>query len=241
MDLSEPAAVLPANEYKALESKALELQRECLQAEQESQPKNTRDTYEQCWREWRAWCAENVPKRPSIWPPVTRWTDLTLPGDLVDEPKMLLFMKYITETAPKSGKRVKQERLAQLARQLDRLESGTGTDEDLLTDSQLKLSYNSVRGYISALLKLYDNQHTMGENPASRPLQLGVKCLQRYLLRSKWARDRRERVDRVKWLSKTPIRLPRSPITPGLVGITQNSPGVDYARRSTFCSATTCL
>jgi hypothetical protein len=49
---------------------------------------------------------------------------------------------------------------------------------------------------MSAILGLYDEQVLLGDNPAPKPKGLGLKCLERELIRSKWARDQKERVDR---------------------------------------------
>jgi hypothetical protein len=65
-----------------------------------------------------------------------------------------------------------------------------------LEEDEVKLAYNSVRGYISALKRLYEEQRKVQHNTAPEPVQLGVKCLKRALLRSKWARDRQNLVDR---------------------------------------------
>lgn len=196
MDLSDPLANLTQSEFAAIEAKSVQLQIECLQEDKASQPANTTTAYQQCWNEWRAWCAYHVPPKPDPWPPSTPWDQPVLPGDLVDEQKVLIFIKYINLTPPKTGKRPRIANLERLAAQLHRQDSGQGTDDDLLTDSQLKLAYNSSRPFISALMKLYAIQVTAKENPAPRPRALGLKCLQRNITSSKWAKDRYQHVDR---------------------------------------------
>lgn len=52
----------------------------------------------------------------------------------------------------------------------DGYSSGADSDSDAaLSKSQLKLQYNTVRSYISAIQNLYDEQKSCGINPALWP------------------------------------------------------------------------
>ncbi|KAM4062386.1 centromere DNA-binding protein complex CBF3 subunit, domain 2 domain-containing protein [Hirsutella rhossiliensis] len=133
------------------------------------------------------WCQANWPAIPDVWPASVPQGQ-QLPGDLVDEGKLLLFMKEVVASRPpKKGKRVADERRRHLEAQeakravkrrrapsahhsntqlppADTIVVGGGgseyeSDSDLeLYESTLKLQYNTVRGYVSAIQKLYDEQ-----------------------------------------------------------------------------------
>lgn len=60
----------------------------------------------------------------------------------------------------------------------------------------LRLRYNTVRGYISATQRLYEQQKSQGLNPAPRPQGIALKTLKDNILRQAWAKSRRERTDR---------------------------------------------
>lgn len=76
-------------------------------------PKNTVKNYAPKQAEWKNWCASNWPPIPKdwvnkklSWPPGQQ-----LPGDLVDEGKLLLFMREEGVTrAPKKVVRVTRQR-----------------------------------------------------------------------------------------------------------------------------------
>jgi hypothetical protein len=63
-------------------------------------------------------------------------------------------------------------------------------------ESQLKLQYNTVRSYVSAIHKLYDEQKSRGINPAPRPQGIALKALKRSILTTTWSRKRKEYTDR---------------------------------------------
>jgi centromere DNA-binding complex CBF3 subunit-like protein len=65
-----------------------------------------------------------------------------------------------------------------------------------LFESTLKLQYNTVRGYVSAIQKLYDEQKSRGINPAARPQGVALKALKRSILATTWSRKRKEYMDR---------------------------------------------
>ncbi|KAM4062434.1 centromere DNA-binding protein complex CBF3 subunit, domain 2 domain-containing protein [Hirsutella rhossiliensis] len=179
-----------------------------------TQPKNTKRNYRPKQEEWKAsrmralQSSSNWPAIPDVWPASVPQGQ-QLPGDLVDEGKLLLFMK-------EKGKRVADERKRHLEAQeakravkdaehhqpahhtntqlppADTIVVGGGgseyeSDSDLeLYESTLKLQYNTVRGYVSAIQKLYDEQKSRGVNPAARP----------YILATTWSRKRKEYMDR---------------------------------------------
>ena len=63
--------------------------------------------------------------------------------------------------------------------------------------STLKLQYNTVRLYSSAIINLYAQQKTRGENPAPHPNGLAKKALMRHILRETASRSRKEWADRI--------------------------------------------
>jgi hypothetical protein len=95
---SEPSiGLITLEQEQALAAKVHQLQLEVLEQDALLAPKNTTKTYNQKIKEWKLWCQANCRPLPNPWPPVTPWTGELMPGDLVDEPKMLLFMKEVTE------------------------------------------------------------------------------------------------------------------------------------------------
>jgi hypothetical protein len=87
---------------------AVELQEDVLRREQECKPVNTRHAYGRCQKEWSDWCAAKAAPMPKPWPPAAPWQG-PLPGDLVNEQKILLSMDYVTKKEPKKGKRLQQK------------------------------------------------------------------------------------------------------------------------------------
>ncbi|XP_044714506.1 centromere DNA-binding protein complex CBF3 subunit [Hirsutella rhossiliensis] len=61
-----------------------------------TQPKNTKRNYRPKQEEWKEWCQANWPAIPDVWPASVPQGQ-QLPGDLVDEGKLLLFMKEIPD------------------------------------------------------------------------------------------------------------------------------------------------
>lgn len=200
-----------------------------LLTSKEFMPKNTARNYVPKQREWKQWCAAHFPPLPDSWPDSYR-PGQTLPGDLVDEGKLLLFMRdEVVNRAPKTGKRLAAERkrkAAQLAaggpaQKKQRRQgsfgpfshtSQTNPDGNLLEEeqeegeeeeeeegdtfhSELKLQYNSIRGYISAIQKLFEEQQNEGMNPAPRPQGLLLKTLKQGVLRQVYERHRAEFAD----------------------------------------------
>jgi hypothetical protein len=215
------------------------------------------------------WCARNWPPVPQdwvnkklVWPPGQQ-----LPGDLVDEGKLLLFMKEeVVSRAPKKGARVTKQRKRRAAgagtakhntvikrRRLvsgieprpprvtrpasrpsvrsrpltglleDTIEVATwaagaevedqdpAADEALLGEEDLQLQYNTIRGYISAIQRLYEEQKSRNMNPAPRPQGIALKALKKGILAVVWNRKRSEYRDRLEGTIKdvyTPSQIP---------------------------------
>ena len=80
-----------------------------------NQPKNTTRAYAPKQREWREWCAARYPPVPPGWSAWAPWDGSPLPGDLVDEGKLLLFMTIVAKRAPRRGKRLSAEQKQQAA------------------------------------------------------------------------------------------------------------------------------
>ena len=74
------------------------------------------------------------------------------------------------------------------------------SDEDdesaLATDNQLRLEYNTVRGYLSAIRNLYDKQVARRINPAKRPDGLVFKVMLKTILNSRALDKRKKMADR---------------------------------------------
>ncbi|KJZ69953.1 hypothetical protein HIM_10661 [Hirsutella minnesotensis 3608] len=180
-----------------------------------TQPRNTRRNYLPKQEEWKQWCRVNWPAIPKVWPaPVPQGQQL--PGDLVDEGKLLLFMKEaVVSRPPRKGKRVTDDKNRHLeAQEVKRavkrrkmhpdtiFVDGGGSEYDESDsevesyESTLRLQYNTVRGYVSAIQKLYDEQKSRGVNPAARPQGVAMKALKRSILATTWTRKRKEYTDR---------------------------------------------
>jgi hypothetical protein len=137
-----------------IEIKAQELQENILRRDEECRPINTTRTYGHCHKEWREWCQTHSAPLPAIWPPATPWPsgDL-LPGDLVCEQKLMLFMDFVTNRPLKKGRRLQQALARQAAAALALAEDAELCDDkgDLNTIAQVTMKYNSARGYLAAL------------------------------------------------------------------------------------------
>ena len=148
--------------------------------------RNTTRAYAPKQQEWREWCAAQYPPIPPSWSAWVPWDGSPLPGDLVDEGKLLLFMTMIAKRTPCSGKRLAAEQKRRAVTQCDPDESDDhepDSDSEGFVFSQLKFQYNSVRSYISAIQRLYEEQKTRGQNPAPRPQGIALKALKGNILR----------------------------------------------------------
>jgi hypothetical protein len=134
-----------------------------------------------------------------------------LPGDLVDEGKLLVFIHGVAKRSPKTGARSAQAKKRTTATTTNKkrkngpgpdstivggVSSDSDSDDQELSESKLKLKYNTVRNYISAIQKLYDEQSSMGINPAPRSQGVALKVLKQSILRSTWSRNRKDYSDR---------------------------------------------
>jgi hypothetical protein len=203
-----------------------------LQELKQSAPRNTERAYQPKQKEWSDWCAEKWPDVPPDWPPVGPWLpDEPLPGDLVDEGKLLFFMQsQVLCRAPKRGRRAGKQKAAAKAAKKRKLspageivvgirpvpelvsdredddDDGDGNDNDNSNNNddddkdvgktRLQLQYNTVRGYLSAIRKLYEWQKSSGVNPAPRPDGVMFKALLKSILSTKAFKRRKEYADR---------------------------------------------
>jgi hypothetical protein len=70
-----------------------------------------------------------------------------------------------------------------------------GSDDDPEV-FKLRLKYNSIRGYVSAIMNLYQDQHSRGINTAPTPHKCAIKAMQIAIHRGEFDRLRREYEDR---------------------------------------------
>jgi hypothetical protein len=136
----------------------------------------------------------------------------------VDEGKLLLFVKtQVAERAPRKGKRLAAERKRKLEeaedlkkkRKRKRQEAGTmaeveeaiGEPEvfdggDKEPKSELRLMYNSVRGYVSAIMELWTHPVSQKLHSSPSPHNVAVKALKTSIARGQHQRRRAEFEDR---------------------------------------------
>ena len=144
-----------------------------------------------------------------------------LPYDWVDEGKLLYFVKtQVAERAPRKGKRLVAERKRKLELEAEdlqkkkrrkRQEAGTiaeaGVEEaveepetaesgDKEPESELQLMYNSVRGYVSAIMELWTHQVSQKLHSSPSPHNVAVKALKTSIARGQHQRRRDEFEDR---------------------------------------------
>jgi hypothetical protein len=141
-----------------------------------------------------------------------------LPFDWVDEGKLLLFVKtQVAERAPRKGSRLAAERKRRLEKEPEsskrlgkrrKQEAGTAVEEaqaqgalgapnseDEL-ESELQLMYNSVRGYVSAIMGLWTHQVSAKLHSSLLLHNVAVKALKTSIVRGQHARCRAEFDDR---------------------------------------------
>ena len=175
---------------------------ETLEYHRTHRPPNTARNYAPKQREWKAWCAAQG------FPPGGQY----LPGDWVDEGKLLLFIKEEVATrAPRSGIRLAEERKRKAgsqAAQPPKRRKGVSRatvdprshliveGEDDEEQSDLVLMYNSVRGYVSAIKELWSYQTSQGLHSAPQPKRVALKALETSIIRGEHARRREEFTDR---------------------------------------------
>ena len=146
-----------------------------------------------------------------------------LPYDWVDEGKLLFFMKtQVAERAPRKGKRLAVERKRKLkeaaedskrkkrrktqeagamAMAMAEVDEVVGDPEaldsgDKEPESELLLMYNSVRGYVSAIMELWTHQVSQKLHSSPSPHNVAVKALKTSIARGQHQRRRDEFEDR---------------------------------------------
>lgn len=144
-----------------------------------------------------------------------------LPGDWVEEAKLLLFVKMeVTNRPPKKGKRLNEakrkrpgEEKAHGGKKKKQLGGAVmveiNEDVELLDESiifegdddnvqpPVVLMYNLVRGYVSAIHELWSHQTSQGIHQAPEPHRFAIKALETSLVRVEHMRQRKEYTDRV--------------------------------------------
>lgn len=146
-----------------------------------------------------------------------------MPGDYVDEGKLLLFIREEVATRPpRRGRRLVAEKKRKAASQAKGQEkrqkkqdyewialerrgkddgSGGEGDEDDEDNggeegSNLVLMYNTVRGYVSAVNELWKVQTSSGLHNAPMPVNVALNALKTSVVRREHHRRREEFVDR---------------------------------------------
>jgi hypothetical protein len=202
LPLTAPPATSPTQELQARIEAARD---ETLEYHRTHQPANTGRNYAPKQREWKAWCAAQG------FLPGGQY----LPGDWVDEGKLLLFIKdEVAARALRQGARLVDERKRKAAAQgqpsklskRQRRAGGAaandvsshliveGEDDDAQSD--LVLIYNTMRGYVSAVKELWSYQTSQGLYNASQPKRVALKALETSIIRAEHARRRDEFTDR---------------------------------------------
>jgi hypothetical protein len=140
-----------------------------------------------------------------------------LPGDYVDEGKLLLFIKdEVASRPPRRGQRLKAEkerkrtaaaaelpsrgRPSKRKRGKNSALSGDlpveSDDDDDEACSELVLMYNTVRSYCSAINELWAHQTSLGLHNAARPQRVAMTALKTSIARGQHQRRRDEFTDR---------------------------------------------
>lgn len=141
-----------------------------------------------------------------------------LPYDWVDEGKLLLFIKKeVAERLPRKGRRLAAEKKRKLQETeeankgkrrragagagataegevVEELDTPDGGDEE--PKSELLLMYNSVRGYVSAIMELWNHQVSQKLHSSPSPHNVAVKALKTSIARGQHQRRRAEFEDR---------------------------------------------
>lgn len=144
-----------------------------------------------------------------------------LPGDWVEEAKLLLFIKMeVTNRPLKKGKRLseakkKRQREDKVHGEKKRKQLGGAVtiereeediellDENIIFEGDddniqppVVLMYNSVRGYVSAIHELWSHQTSQGLHQAPEAHRVAIKALETSLVRGEHLRCRKEYIDR---------------------------------------------
>ena len=131
-----------------------------------------------------------------------------LPFDWVDEGKLLLFIKtQVARRTPCTGQRRAAEKKCKLLeRKLEgstkkkrrKNEAGEGEapeSGDNEPESELYLMYNSVRGYVSAIMELWKLQVSQKLHLSPSPHNVAVKVLKTSIIQGQHAQQHAEFVD----------------------------------------------
>lgn len=117
-----------------------------------------------------------------------------LPHDWVDEGKLLLFIKdRVAGRAPRKGSRLTAEKKRKAREGAIWTAVDSGDEEP---GSELRLMYNSVRGYVSAIMELWKHQVAEKKHSSPSPHNVAVKALQTSVARGQHQRRREEFEDR---------------------------------------------
>jgi len=138
-----------------------------------------------------------------------------LPYDWVDEGKLLLFVKtQVAERAPRKGRRLAAEKKRKLEEEAEaakkkknkrrRQEDGTMVEvlespdsgDEPKPEPELFLMYNSVHGYVSAIMELWAHQVSQKLHSSPSPHNVAVKALKTSIVRGEHQRRRTEFEDR---------------------------------------------
>ncbi|KAF7125749.1 hypothetical protein CNMCM5793_002042 [Aspergillus hiratsukae] len=207
------APEIAAPEIEAPRPEDISIQRaldEVLEYHRVHRPKNTTKNYEPKQKEWKAWCRKMGFKAGGRY----------LPGDYVDEGKLLLFIKdEVANRPPRRGQRLKAERERKRTAAAAELTSRgppskrkrgktsapsaasgelpvEGDDDDDEACSELVLMYNTVRSYCSAINELWAHQTSSGLHNAARPQRVAMTALKTSIARGQHQRRRDEFTDR---------------------------------------------
>ena len=206
----ETVGAAPIDPEEAIKSRVTEARiqaaiDETLEYHRTHRPLNTKRNYGPKQEEWKAWC-----KRQGFAP-----GGKVLPGDWVDEGKLLLFMKEeAVSRPPRRGRRLEEEKkrkgrakeqkskrrkTAEGSATIDEPSGGDGLiveGEDDDDCSDLVLMYNTIRGYVSAVNELWAHQTSRGLHNAPQPHRVAIKALEASIVRGEHQRRRDEFVDR---------------------------------------------
>lgn len=144
-------------------------QHAALSLAQTNRPKNTSRAYGRACLEWTNWCTQNS------------YND----GDLVYEAKLVRFLSEEVINRPlKIGKKRKRDELEEVdAETHENLHEALVRPADAAEDAEdaPTLKFQSVRGYKTALINLYTDQHSRGSNLHPDPNGAALKILMKAL------------------------------------------------------------
>lgn len=143
-----------------------------------------------------------------------------MPGDWVDEGKLLLFIREeVASRPPRRGRRLNAEKKRKAEDRIrgqeekkkkrkkscgksievprgEEVESDGDGGDGGAEESDLLLMYNTVRGYVSAINELWKVQTSKGLHNAPMPVMVALNALKTSVVRREHHRRRKEFVDR---------------------------------------------